>query len=61
MGFMVELDDEDLGTLQAAVENLRLANRTTEQLDAAWRIASKLEMIAKDAHAASRLHEDRKR
>ncbi len=57
MGFMIELDDEDIGTLQAAVENLRSPDRNERTVDAAWRIASKLEQLAKDAYAASRLHE----
>jgi hypothetical protein len=57
MGFMIELDEEDIGTLQSAVENLRAPERTPSIIDAAWRLASKLELMAKDAEAARRLHE----
>jgi hypothetical protein len=41
------LSDEEIGALQAAVENLRSPDKAESRtIDAAWRIASKLEQIA---------------
>lgn len=49
----MELTDEDIGTLQAAVENLRSSDRMEERtIDAAFRIAYKLEQITKRAYHA---------
>lgn len=40
------LSEEDIGTLQAAIENLRSPDKSDERtIEAAWRIASKLEQI----------------
>lgn len=57
MGFMIEMDDDDLHTLQCAVENMRSADGPPSVINARWRLAFKLEKIARDAAAASRLHE----
>src|SRR6266496_1147180 len=44
------LTNDEIGTLQAAVENLRSPDKAEEwTIEAAWRIASKLEQIAKRA------------
>jgi hypothetical protein len=56
--FKLELSEEDIGHLQAAVENMRAAPEGEEQrariLDARWRIAEKLESLARRAEAARR-------
>jgi hypothetical protein len=44
-----KLSDDETFTLQAAVENLRSAERDDRIIEAAWRIASKLEALAKRA------------
>lgn len=41
------LSDDEVSALQSAVENLRAPERTQPTAEAAWRIASKLEKIAK--------------
>jgi hypothetical protein len=47
------LIDEDIFLLQAAVENLRSADKTEQRIiDAAWRIAFRLEQIANRAGRA---------
>ncbi len=50
---LIELSDDEIFTLQAAVENLRSADRNEATVDAAWRIASKLEALAKRANEAA--------
>lgn len=42
-----ELTNEEIGTIQAAVENLRSANKDEHRVEAAWRIAYKLEQMVK--------------
>jgi hypothetical protein len=44
---LFDLADDATFTIQAAVENLRSADRTEQTVEAAWRIAAKLEGIAK--------------
>lgn len=53
---MLELSDEDIGTLQSAVEHLRVTRPDEDDMDgrarhadAAFRLAYKLEQIAKRA------------
>jgi hypothetical protein len=58
MQFPVQLSEEDIGTLQAAVENLRAPERTESIIAAAWRIAYRLEQLAKRAEAARRENEN---
>lgn len=57
--FKFDMTEEDLGTLQAAVENMRSAPEGDEQcdriLDARWRLASKLEDMAKRADQSRRV------
>lgn len=50
----LRITEDDLATLQSAVENMRAPERTPSVIDAAWRIASKLDDMAKRAEAARR-------
>lgn len=45
----INLSDEDIGTLQAAVENLRSCERPQRVVEAAFLIAFRLEQLAKRA------------
>lgn len=44
---MTTITPDELFTIQCAVENLRSAERDERTVEAAWRIASKLETLAK--------------
>lgn len=44
---LIEINDDELFTIQCAVENLRSADQGESRVEAAWRIASKLEALAK--------------
>jgi hypothetical protein len=44
---LIEINDDELFTIQCAVENLRSADQNESRIEAAWRIASKLEALAK--------------
>jgi hypothetical protein len=56
-----DLTDEDIGLLQSAVESMRAASSSVEervrQIDARWRIASRIEALNKRIEAARRANE----
>lgn len=54
MMILVELTEDDIGTLQAAVENLRSCDKTESRTEAAWRIAHRLAALATRAEEARR-------
>jgi hypothetical protein len=57
---LVNLSDDDIFTLRAAVENLRSPDKAQERtIEAAWRIASKLEAITARTSAAGPALKDR--